>query len=245
MTERRYSEDEIREIMALAAREDAGASGLPATPGGGQGLTLSDLKAIGREVGLDPDRIAEAAGRLELRRGLVADRSLLGLPIGVGRSVDLPRPLTEQEWSILVSEARELFGARGRLAGQGSLREWSVGNLHMAQEVTETGHRLRMHTRKENGMIADRIGTIMLTMAVILFAVFALTGSLGGEMFGPFFLGAGGMAAFGYNLLVLPRWSAERAAQMEHIAARALELTGRDDEGGLELPPADDPSSTG
>jgi hypothetical protein len=229
--ERRYSDNEIREIMERAAHEDAtpSATDLPATRGAGQGLTLSDLQAIGREVGLDPDRIAEAARGLELRRNVAADRSLLGLPIGVGRAVDLPRQLTDDEWSILVSEIRETFGARGRLGGQGAMREWSNGWLHVAQEATEAGYRLRLHTRKENGMIADRIGTIMLTMAVILFAVFALTGSLGGELFAPFFLGAGGVAAFAYNLLVLPRWSAERAAQMEHIAARALELTGRDE----------------
>lgn len=230
MTDRRYDEAEIREIMERAAHEDAphSAAGLPTTRGADQGLTLADLQAIGREVGLDPDRIATAARGLELRRNVVADRSLLGLPIGVGRAVPLPRPLTDDEWSILVSEARDIFGARGRLGGQGPMREWSNGNLHVAQEATEDGYRLRMHTRKENGRVADVIGATMLTMAVILFAIMVLLGNAGGDLFAPFFIGAGGVAAFGYNLLVLPRWSAERAAQMEHIAHRTLELTGRE-----------------
>jgi hypothetical protein len=187
---------------------------------------------------LDPDRIAEAAGRLELRRGVVADTSLLGLPIAVGRATQLPRRLTDDEWSILVSEARETFGARGRISS-GPIREWSIGNLHMAEEATEDGHRLRLHTRKETGIIADRIGAAMLTMAVILFGIMALMGNMGSDIFAPFFIGSAGIAAFGYNLLVLPRWSARRAAQMEHIATRALELTGREGEDGGGLPGED------
>ena len=48
MSERRYSEAEVREILerAIDSRDRA-------LPAGEQGLTLSEIKAIGAEVGID------------------------------------------------------------------------------------------------------------------------------------------------------------------------------------------------
>jgi hypothetical protein len=56
--ERRYKEDEVKGIFEAAARERDSRGRAVVSP---EGLTLAELQTIGREVGLAPDRIAEAA----------------------------------------------------------------------------------------------------------------------------------------------------------------------------------------
>lgn len=227
--DRRYDEDEVREIFRQAADDRAGPPARTDDPR--SGLTLPELQAIGREVGLDPGRIADAAAALELRRGdAVQRRSLIGAPLAVGRSAELHRPLTDDEWAVLVGEIRETFGARGRVVSQGGLREWSNGNLHVVQEATESGHRLRLHTVKESGLNADRIGIALLGIAVVILAVFALTGQLTDDLYSVLVIGGLGAAALGSNVLLLPPWARARERQMEHIAARARALTAPEQE---------------
>ena len=61
--ERRFGDDEVREIFDRASRSGA------VRLGGGSidehGLTLPELQDVGKEVGLDPERIAEAAAALD------------------------------------------------------------------------------------------------------------------------------------------------------------------------------------
>lgn len=231
--ERRYTEDEIREIFGLAADDRAR---LPTRSGSGRtdGLTLAELEEIGREVGLAPDRVRAAATLVDGRGAALREGTYLGLPISVGRNVPLPRPLTDTEWEVLVGELRETFGARGRVASQGGLREWVNGNLHAFQETTEDGYRFRMQTTKGTARQATVVGSIMLAFAVILLLVLVLTGNTAGELAGPLFLGGIGLAALGSNALVLPRWAARREEQMEYIANRARALAGSEADPGAE-----------
>ena len=220
--ERRYDDTEIRAIFALAA--ESGDRELPANVPGA-GLTLAELQRIGETVGLDRGRVATAATRLDLRRDAVRARTYFGLPLSVGMSAELPRALGDAEWEILVGEIREVFDARGRLTGTGGLREWTNGNLHVFLEATERGHRIRIGTTKGTAVRATRIGLAMVGLAVILLGVLLVTGQLAEDLFMPIFLGALGVAALGSNVLILPYWARERERQMEHVVARALELT--------------------
>lgn len=226
--ERRYDDDEVREIFGLAA--EAGETGPPPATLG-EGPTLAELQRIGREVGLSPGRIATAAARLELRRSAVRERTYLGLPLSVGLGVELPRALTDREWEVLVGEARETFGARGQLGGAGQLREWSNGNLHMVLETTADGHRVRLHTTKGTARNATWMGVTLVGLAVVLLGLLVVTGQAAEELFAPVFLAILGGAALGSNALILPSWAREREAQMERLAARALELAVPQEEG--------------
>jgi hypothetical protein len=53
-----------------------------------------------------------------------AARTILGLPIGVARTVNLNRRLTDQEWEHLVVQLREVFNAAGITRSDGSFRQW-------------------------------------------------------------------------------------------------------------------------
>ena len=227
--ERTYREDEVAEIFEKAATARQGPAAGALAPA--QGLTLAELQAIGAEVGLAPERIAEAASSLELRRDAVR-RSDLGMPVSVRRSVDLPRAPTDREWEMLVAELRETFNARGRVGSRGDVREWTNGNLHAYVEPTPTGYRLRLGTTKGDAVGLNRMGAFGLVMALVWLVVLFLSGALPDAAFVPLLLAAMGGAALASNALRLPGWAQEREAQMEHVAARARELLGALPEAG-------------
>jgi len=219
--ERKYREDEVSEIFALAT--SAGGARLPALADQ-EGLTLGELQEVGREVGIAPERVAEAAATLDARSETLPRRTLIGAPVSVGRVVELPRAATDREWRFLVAELRETFDAKGEVTSHGDIREWTNGNLHAVLEQAEAGHRLRLGTRKGNAMEIAASGLAGLVMGLFLFAVLAMKGKTGAEFFIPvLFLLAGG-GALASNFLRLPRWADERERQMEHIAGKARAL---------------------
>src|SRR5215210_5297426 len=122
--ERRYGEEEVAQIFEAAASAH-GSEGRALSSAGG--LSLGELQAIGGEVGIAPERIADAAAALDLRRGAAPRGTHLGMPVSVGRTVDLPRAPTDHEWELLVAELRETFGAHGKDRSSGGLRAWSNG----------------------------------------------------------------------------------------------------------------------
>ena len=110
-------------------------------------MTLAQLQEIGREVGIAPVMVAEAAKAIDLL-GRPMSRYFLGLPIGVGRTVNLDRKLSDEEWERFVVDLRETFDARGRLKSEGSFRQWTNGNLQALLEPTPTGQQVRLRTLK-------------------------------------------------------------------------------------------------
>lgn len=221
--ERRYREDEIQEIFERAASKEA--RGVPA-PVHEAGLTLSDLQDIGRQVGLEPARIAEAATALDTRPEILPRRTMWGVPVSVGQIVELDRAPTDREWELLVAEIRRTFGARGQLTEAGSLREWSNGNLHVYVEPTETGHRLRMGTLKGNAASVTAMGVVGLGMGIVFLISLLADGKLAKGLFLPVAFMVMGAAALVSNLVGLPKWALQREQQMNHIANRATELIG-------------------
>jgi hypothetical protein len=218
--ERTYGEEEVAEIFkAAAAHRGAGSNALAPM----DGFTLAELQAIGNEVGLAPERVAEAAAAVDIRRGARV-RSDLGMPVSVGRSVELPRALTDREWEMLVADLRETFGARGRVGSRGDVREWTHGNLHAYVEPTPTGYRLRLGTTKGNALASNRAGGAALAMALLWLVVLAASGALSEAIFVPLMMALMGGGMLGFNALRLPGWAQERETQMEAVAARACAL---------------------
>jgi len=226
--ERRYQEDEVAEIF-----EAATAPAAPATPsvsragtGSAQGLTLADLKAIGREVGIAPERIAEAAAALERGHAPIARRTDFGMPVSVGRTIELPRALTDREWALLVADLRETFSARGTESSHGETRQWSNGNLHAFVEPTVTGYRLRLGTRKGGAVAANRLGAGGIVAGLVLLLAPLLAGAPAGDFASTLLMGGMSVGAVAYNALRLPRWARERDEQMAYIAKRTHALLG-------------------
>jgi hypothetical protein len=187
-------------------------------------MTLAELQAIGAEVGIAPDAVAHAAQTLEVRQGAV-NRTLLGLPIGVERRVTLNRRLTDAEWEQLVVQFRDAFKARGRTRTEGSLRQWTNGNLYALLEPTPTGDRLRLGSLHGAATASMRMGLVGLGTAAVL----AIASLLGTRLADPGTLAAllgGGVALLANGALRLRGWARLRGNQMEDLAAQLTLPTG-------------------
>ena len=217
MAERRYNDKEIAAIFRAAAEDG------PQSPqrevARDEGLTLAELQAIGSEVGIPSDAVAQAARAVDVRLG-AASRTFLGLPIGVARTVNLNRRLTDEEWERLVVQLREVFNARGRTRSEGSLRQWTNGNLQVLLEPTETGHRLRFGTLHGGARASIGAGIAVLGITAIVVISGAVWGTLGEALPGIALMAAAGAGMIASGALRLPRWARLREAQMEALAAR-------------------------
>jgi hypothetical protein len=228
MTDRRYDDDEVAEIFRAAAEGSEGAEGSESHALAGRsatGLTLSDLQAIAREVGIAPDAIERAARALDRPRAEPVSRTLLGLPVGVARTVTLDRRLTDAEWELLVVELRDVFGARGTMRAQGSLREWRNGNLHAYLEPTPTGSRLRLGTTKGNAAASIAVGSLALVTSAVGGIASAASGTLSAVALGVGTLAVMGTVLLANGTLGLPRWARLRGQQMDGIVERLTAST--------------------
>lgn len=224
MSERRYSDEEVAAIFERAAKSQAGLQRQQQPHGLSQGMTLGELQQIGRDVGIPADLVASAAHEIDVA-GRPTERKYLGLPIGVGRTVELPRRLTDDEWERVVADLRETFDARGTMRSEGSTRMWSNGNLQILLEPTATGQRLRMRTVKgdSRGYISGGIGIVV---ATVLTAGFKTMGGAAdvGMLAGLSSLTALGLGMIAAGTLRLPSWAKTRKRQMEEIAGRTVAL---------------------
>ena len=218
--ERRYTDDEVAAIFEAAStpaqpREEA------ADPAPPRGLTLAELQDIGREVGIAPERIARAAAALDHRRPPLPRRTDFGMPVSASHIVDIPRPLTDREWGLVVADLRETFSAWGREGSSGGARMWWNNNLHAVVEPTPTGFRLRLGTLKSDGFAMNRMGAFGITMGLVV--AIALRGDPA-AIPGVLALGSVGAGAFVFNAVRLPRWATLRERQMQGVAERTLAL---------------------
>jgi hypothetical protein len=218
MSERRYTDDEVAAIFRQASEAEQRA---PALPAEGKGLTLAAVQEIGREVGISPESISLAARSLD-HAGLPAPRRFLGLPIGVGRTVEFDRPLTDGDWQRLVADLRTTFHARGQVRYDGPFRQWTNGNLQALLEPTPAGHRLRLQTTRgaSRRMMGAGLGAVGVAAASVI--VEAATGGLGGAgtASGIGFMALMGLGLFVAGASVVPGWARRRTAQIEGIIAR-------------------------
>jgi hypothetical protein len=227
--DRRYPDSEVQEIFDLATTRE----GLTTPEGVDEdGLTLSQLQEVGREVGVAPQQVAEAALMVDSRRDLRTRETSLGLPVSVGRVMKLPRGVTDHEWDVLVSLFRETFGVRGKIRVQGASREWSHGTLHIFLEPTAAGQRLRLETRKLTARFTNRVGATGLVAGASLMGIIMATGQ------SPVFMEVGllssiivTLGALVPNVVRLPLWARKKERQMEDLSrgVRGLLQTGEAD----------------
>jgi hypothetical protein len=221
MDERRYSEDEVAAIFASATDvPEPGRRPLETSAG----MTLQELQEIGREVGIPADAVAAAARALERRGAQPVTRGFLGLPIGVGRTVELGRRMSDEEWERLVVDLRETFDARGHVSAHGSFRQWTNGNLQALLEPSGTGHRLRLQTLKGGARSMIITGLALLGAGAATTILSVLRGSVNdpGSLVA---MAVGGLGLIAAGTLQVPSWARLRARQMEGVIERLLQAT--------------------
>jgi hypothetical protein len=228
--ERRYDEAEVQEILERAtAVEGPGAiegSGAPALSPTSHGLTLSQLQEIGAEVGIPPERIADAAYAIGSRMPAPQPQTLLGAPRAVARIVPISRALDEDEWTRLVVDLRETFGAQGRIQVHGSLRSWSNGNLQVHVEPDGDRYRVRLQTLRGDAYPRAALGVVTLGTSGVMLLVNALSGLEPSSVAVAGVMALAGIGQLAYLRALLRRWAADRTAQMAALAERVRQLLG-------------------
>jgi len=231
--ERRYSEEEVARILDRATEVDSGERGHG--PGSEMGLTLGELHEIGREVGIPADVITNAARSLD-RPAVAAepthDRHYLGARVGVGRSMQLPRTLTDAEWHRLVLDLRDTFDAKGKISEEGAFRQWTNSNLQALVEPTEDGSRVRLRTMKGSGRMLMTMGMAFMGASAFTF-VMSIIGASGSDgLSDAITFGAVGAGLYTWARVTLPGWARTRERQMEEILARLQAAMKRVGPGG-------------
>lgn len=228
MTERRYSDDEVREIFAQAADAQARTSSRSTVPATRDGLTLQQLQEIGAEAGLGAAEIAAAAQRV-VQPAPPPVPTVFGIPTGASHVVELDRRLSEEEWEALVIQLRETFRAKGTIKIEGSFRSWQNGELQVLLEPLGARHRVRFFTQKRTAGAQLRLGLWMLlfTLPVIGFA-FAGGREEGMAALGVYgVISAAGLVFSGLGVLGLRGWRRTRQQQFEALANGLLRLPPR------------------
>lgn len=224
MTDRHYTDDEVRRILALAADAEQAAGADAERP-----WTLAEIERIGAEAGLAPQSVAAAALALERQPAAPPDGGrYLGLPVSVSRAVPLARGLTDDDWEHLVAQLRDTFAAEGRIRVSGARREWRVGNLRVTHEPTGSGAVLQMRTRKGDARAVLGIGAgLLLLAAMVAVAVTAGPESASVDarrLAVAWMLGAIGTTLLLVGALRLPAWARQRARQFEALATYARRI---------------------
>ncbi|WP_412060513.1 hypothetical protein [Rubrivirga sp. IMCC45206] len=231
-----FSEDDARRIFARAAERQH------AVEARGQGLTLAELQAIGREAGLDPDHVAAAVAEMHLLPD--AEPVLVsGVDVTPRRSRVLPVDLSDEMWEQCVSRLRRTFGSKGVPSQVGRIREWQSGpgsKLHVVAEPVAGGTRITIESskaefaRRGNGPNHGLFPA--LGLAALLAALFGLGDFEPYVWIVPVLTAAAGVAYWFGMRAYLARWTATRSGQFEALLDQ-FELIARDTALAPEAPP--------
>ncbi len=232
---RRFDDDQVREILRRASEADASRGMAPSERESHEGLTLEEIQEIGAEVGLDRALVARAAADIGRPSPESSEppRTILGVPVSVGHTAELPGSLSDAEWDLLVVRLRETFRAKGRVGREGALRSWSNGNLHVLHEPTATGYRLRMGSVSSAVQRRVTMGVALAGAGAAFATVAALKGDPGGVTAMLVLLGGGGMALYLSGRAKASRWIARRKDQFLEIGGWASARLGPGEGGGL------------
>lgn len=156
--DRTYSEQEVDEILTKAMEGDPGRE-----LAGSDGMSLTELKAIGAEVGIDPDRIENAALSL-VREPETRAHPLLGSPTAIDYEVRVPGELPKDLTPEVVALIRRATGKPGKLSELHGTLEWRADGDMGSRWLTVSPHHghttIRASARLGQGAVLSFIPTV-------------------------------------------------------------------------------------
>ncbi len=138
MTERRFTDKEVALILRRAS--DLEKRGSSTASKSGRGLTLSDLKEIAAEAGIDPDLVARAVTEIQSAKGIRTGSAVAG-PGTVRREVQaIPIEMSKEELAELIRVVDEEVSEQGTVQeALGQIRWTSQGWTLSTQVSLEPG----------------------------------------------------------------------------------------------------------
>ena len=120
---RRYSDDEVSEILKHAT--DLQAEESPQRHSEGTGMTLAEIQEIAAEVGIDPRHLQQAAARIDRPKTAGFWAKVAGGPAVVSVERVVPGELSEADFARIVPEIQRVSLGHGNATLVGSTLTWS------------------------------------------------------------------------------------------------------------------------
>lgn len=224
--ERRFSEQEARQIFALAAEREQAAQSLPDAA-----LSLAELQEAARAAGIDPAFVRAAVADFLHADGQPVRRTVAGLPVELRRTRLIPGVLDDDAWAGIVGACRRIFGRHGVATDLGQTREWAseADERKMPVRVTveQEADGLRVTIGRKSWPQALGLGVatgINLVVGLVLGVVWAV-GAAPNDLWVPAFIltlfallfGAGAYAGLRVNERRDVRRFADAFAAVEHL----------------------------
>lgn len=114
-----YNEEEIGAILKKATEKSDGDKAASTV-----GLTIDELRQLGADAGIDPDRITGAVAELGAGSDSL-ERTFLGGPFSFSKSIVLDGEITAGQWEDMLASIRACFKAKGDVSVRESTFEWS------------------------------------------------------------------------------------------------------------------------
>ncbi|NQV72119.1 hypothetical protein HQ496_03275 [bacterium] len=132
-----YNEKEIGSIIKRAAElshDDSATNSL--------GLSLDELKQLGKEAGINPDFILKAATEMGASSARSQGKNLIGGPVSYTNEMVLDREISASDWEEMLTEVRKAFKDPGIVTTRDKTFEWTV---------QDSGTKAQLTARLENG----------------------------------------------------------------------------------------------
>jgi type III secretory pathway component EscS len=126
-----YNEKEIGAILKRAAElshDDADSDSV--------GLSVEELKQLGREAGINPDFILKAATELGSKKSRRSEKNFYGGPVAYENEIVLDREITPSEWEDMLVEMRSCIKDPGVVSARENTFEWTVQSTGTKSQVT-------------------------------------------------------------------------------------------------------------
>ena len=153
LVERRYSDEELRRILADATRLEQQADRMPR---GADGFTLGEIREIAQEVGIDPADVDRAAANLvasETSEPAAAPR--VGFTRVLHEEITISRPLTDREIQLMAGQLKRVLGQRGTLNFSPDWVEWRDRKQRLYIAIVRGRDKTRVR------VIADQSGELI------------------------------------------------------------------------------------
>ncbi|MGH7461181.1 MAG: hypothetical protein ACREMA_09150 [Longimicrobiales bacterium] len=153
LVERRYSDEELRRILAEATRLEQQSDRIASSQ---QGLTLGEIREIAHEVGIDPADVDRAAANLvasESSEPAAAPR--IGFTRVLHEEMVIARPLTDREIQLIGSQLQRVLGHRGTLNYSPEWVEWRDHKQRLYIAI------VRGRDKTRGRVIADQSGELI------------------------------------------------------------------------------------
>jgi hypothetical protein len=224
---RRYSEEEFALILKKASEIQESSRNVPESRSG-HGLSLEEIQAIAREVGIEPEAVSRAAGLLgasawDERKGLAA--AIFGGPGTYHLGLEVSGRLAPEDYGRILEVIRRTMEHQGEASEVMGGLEWkTVGDLSaVSVNISPRGEATSIQ------VVGDRGGAGAVTFVFPVAGSAILMGALGGILSPESAAGiaavVGGCLGSGY-LFARTLWARSAKKFQRRLSALMESLTG-------------------